>query len=89
MDILEKQKTIHLSVLGSLQNYLNSNFFCYFLFLIVFSFRIVKRRGFTISYNVPVSRRGNPHDASINEIQSSGYEELREEGENQTYETIL
>lgn len=54
----------------------------------MFSFRIVKRRGFTISYNVPVSRR-NPHDASINEIQSSGYEELREEGENQTYETIL
>lgn len=49
----------------------------------------MKRRGFTISYNVPVSRRVNPHDASINEIQSSGYEELREEGENQTYETIL
>lgn len=54
-----------------------------------FFFRIVKRGGFTISYNVPVSRRDNPHDASIYEIQSSGYEELREEGENQTYETIL
>lgn len=49
----------------------------------------MKRGGFPIAYNVPESRRGNPHDASIYEIQTSGYEELREEGENQTYETIL
>lgn len=49
----------------------------------------MKRGGFTISYSVRESRRRNPDHASIYEIESSGYEELGEQGENQTYETIL
>lgn len=64
-------------------------FWLFFRCLIPFSFRIVKRGGFTISYSVRESRRRNPDHVSIYEIESSGYEELGEQGENQTYETIL